>query len=127
MKVKKTCMFFLAALFLITTVSAGLAQDKKKKKKGSGAPTQQVEGQIILHKDKMDVKVLKEDFTTITILYDKGTRFEVLARASDADLGQEERPPSGTVTYYMKDGKPVATKISYSPRANWGIKKKKKK
>ncbi|MDP2647370.1 MAG: hypothetical protein Q8P24_20770 [Desulfobacterales bacterium] len=120
MKAKKIFTFFLVTLFLIASVSTGLAQEKKKKKKGDDGAT----GQLILHEDKGDVKVLFEDWKHMTIPYDANTKFMVGGKeGSPKDLAAHgENWPKGKVSYIMKEGKPVATEISFSK-----VKKKKKK
>ena len=55
---------------------------------------------------------------------------EATVKAKVSDLEKEmkqSRLPQATVTYVMKDGKPVATKVSFKSRAKWGLEKKKKK
>jgi hypothetical protein len=114
----------LAVLFVVSFVSLGLAEEKEKSTK--------VKGTIIYNPEKNYVKVVSKDYKTVTIYLDKGTKLEATVGAKTKDLANEKDSqgrvnlPAGTVTYTMKDGKPVAKKISYKSKAKWGIKAKKK-
>ena len=123
---KKTATYILAFLLIVSFVSPCLAKDKKKAMKAKG--------QLIYNEDKGYVKVLAKDQTTTTIYLDKKTKYEAVVKAKEKDLANEKDsrgrtnlPKGAVVTYTMKDGKPVATKVSYKSKASWGIKKKKKK
>ena len=57
----------------------------------------------------------------------EGVECTVKAKTSDLEKEMSQsRLPTGTVTYIIKDGRKVATEISFKSRAGWGIKKKKK-
>ena len=122
---KKTLVIILAFLFFFSSLSIGLAKDKKKSLKAKGT--------IIYNQEGDYIKVVDKDYKTVTINLEKKTKFETTVKASNKDLANEKDSrgrtnlPKGTVTYVMKDGKAVAKKVSYKSKASWGIKKKKKK
>ena len=121
--VKKTLTLLTVVVFVLVGVTSGLAQEKKPK-------AYQVKGMLVVHPEAKDVKVVDKDYQYHTIYYDKKTRVEATVKASTKDLEKEMSQsslPTGTVTYIVKDGKKVATKISFKSRAGWGLKKKKKK
>jgi hypothetical protein len=124
MMVRKTLTVILAVLFVVSFVSISLAEKKKKATK--------VKGTIIYNPEKNYVKVVPKDYKTVTIYLDKGTKLEATVGAKTKDLANEKDSrgrvnlPKGAVTYTVKDGKPVAKKISYKSKAKWGIKAKKK-
>jgi len=121
---KKRLTLLLVVVFAVSCVSVGFAQEKKKPK------TYKVKGMMVVHPETKDVKVVDKDYQYHTIYYNKKTKVEATVKAKPADMEKEmsqSRLPSGTVTYMIKDGKKVATKISFKSRAGWGIKKKKKK
>ena len=71
------------------------------------------------------IKALEESMRT-----DKEILLSAQVKAKTNDLEKEmsqSRLPKGTVTYIIKDGKKIATKVSFKSRAGWGLKKKKKK
>jgi len=121
---RRRLTLLVVVVFVLSCVTVGLAQDKKKPKE------YKVEGMMVVHPETKDVKVVDKDYQYHTIYYNKKTRVEATVRAKPADLEKEmsqSRLPKGTVTYIIKDGQKVATKISFKSRAGWGIKKKKKK
>ena len=74
--------------------------------------------------------MVDKDYQYNTIYYNKKTKVEATAKTKTADLKKEmsqSRLPTGTVTYIIKDGKKVDTKINFKSHASWGLKKKKKK
>ena len=113
----------IVSVSLMLTLALGLpclAKDKALKAKG----------QLVYNPDKNYVKVMDKDYKVITIYLDKKTGFEATTKAKKKDFAQEltqSRLPKGTVTYREKDGKLIATKVSYKGRVKWGIVKKKKK
>ena len=113
------CMFLIVVFFLVSTAIAGEKAEEKT-----------VKGMIVLHEDTGDVKIVTKDYEYVTVYFDKKTKVEATVKSSIADLAKEpatKRLPKGTVTFVMKDGKPVAKKISYKARTKWAIKKKAKK
>jgi ABC-type Na+ efflux pump permease subunit len=122
---KKIVISILAMLLVVSFISSGLCEEKKKAEKAKGM--------IILNQEKNYIKVLDEEYKTVTIYLDKKTKYEAVVKAKLKDFAQEKkesRLPKGTVTYKMKGGKPVATKVQYKGRqrsVKWAIKKKEKK
>ena len=85
---------------------------------------------MVVHPETKDIKVVDENYKYHTIYYNKKTKVEATVKAKISDFEKEmsqSRLPKGTVTYIIKDGKPIATKVSFKSRAGWGLKKKKKK
>jgi hypothetical protein len=122
MKTKKILIGFFVMVLAISFVLSVYAKDKKSSEK--------VKGKIITNLDENYVKVIADDYKVHKIYFHKKTKVEatVKAKVEDLSTSREGRNfPVGTVTFVMKDGKPMAEKISYNSRANWGIKKKKKK
>ena len=121
---KRTLTLLLVMVFGGVCFSDGFAQDKQKPKE------YKVKGMMVVHPESKDVKVVDEKYEYHTINYDKKTRVEATVRAKTADLEKEMSQsslPDATVTYIIKDGKKIATKISFKSRADWGLQKKKKK
>ena len=123
MKVKRTVILIMTLLLMAAFLSPCLAQEKKKAMKAKG--------QLIYNEDNGYVKVLDKDYKVTTIYLDKKTKYEAVVKAKEKDLanekdsqGRRNLPKGAVVTYTMKDGKPVATKVSYKSSARWGIKKK---
>jgi ABC-type Na+ efflux pump permease subunit len=117
---KKIVISMVALLLAVSFISSGFCEEKKKAEKAKGM--------IILNEEKNYIKVLDEEYKTVTIYLDKKTKYEAVVSAKIKDLAQEKgqsRLPTGTVTYTMKDGKPVAAKVQYKGREKWAIKKKK--
>lgn len=122
MKSGKVLVGFFVVVLAVSFAFGSFAGDKKAAEK--------VKGKIITNFDENYVKVISDDYKVHKIYFHKKTKVEATVKAKIDDLAipKEGRSfPSGTVTYVMKDGKPMAEKISYKSRANWGIKKKKKK
>ena len=85
---------------------------------------------MVVHQETKDIKVVDKDYQYHTIYYNKKTSVQATVKAKTSDLEKEmsqSRLPTGTVTYIIKDGKKIATKVSFNSRASWGLKKKKKK
>ena len=121
---RKAMILMVAVVFVLGCVLAGYAQEGKKPK------TYKVKGMMVVHPETKDVKVVDKDYQYHMIYYNKKTKVEATVKAKTADLEKEmsqSQLPSGTVTYMIKDGKKIATKISFKSRAGWGLKKKKKK
>jgi hypothetical protein len=119
---KKTLGLLVAVVFVVSCVSVGFAKDKPK--------TYKLKGMMVVHPKTKDIKVVDKDYNYHTIYYNKKTRVTATVKAKTSDLEKEmtqSRLPKGTVTYVIKDGKKIATKVSFTSRAGWGLKKKKKK
>jgi len=122
---KKILTLLMVVVFMLSCVSVGFAADKKKVKAKKIKAVH-----MVVHPETKDIKVVDEDYEYHTIYYNKKTKVEARVKAKVSDFEKEmkqSRLPAGTVTYVIKDGKPVATKILFKSRANWGIKKKTKK
>ena len=122
MKTKKILIGFFVMVLSVCFVCSGYAKEKKKSEK--------VKGKIITNFDQNYVKVITDDYKVHKIYFHKKTKVEATVKAKIGDLAipKEGRSfPAGTVTFVVKDGKPMAEKISYKSRASWGIAKKKKK
>jgi hypothetical protein len=120
---KKISMFLLVLVFVMSVSSLGLAEEKKAKEV-------KLKGMMVIHPETKDIKFVTEDYQYHTIYYNKKTKVTATVKAKISDLEKEmeqKRLPKGTVTYVIKDGKPVAKKTSFKSRAKWGLKKKKKK
>jgi hypothetical protein len=114
--IKRSLTVIVVLVFVVTVCSLVLAAEKKK-----------VKGMIAVHPDKKDMKVIADDFSYDVIYYNKKTKVEATVKAKISDFEKEmkqSRLPKGTVTYIIKDGKKIATKVSFKSRASWGIKKK---
>jgi len=119
---KKTLALLMAVVFAVSCVSVGFAKDKPK--------TYTLKGMMVVHPKTKDIKVVDKDYNYHTIYYDKKTSVTATVKAKTSDLEKEmtqSQLPTGTVTYILKDGKKIATKVSFKSRAGWGLKKKKKK
>ena len=119
---KKLLTVMIAFVFVVSCVSVGFAKDKPK--------TYKLKGMMVVHPEAKDIKLVDKNYEYHTIYYNKKTKVEATVKAKTSDLEKEmsqSRLPTGTVTYIIKDGKKVATKVSFKSRAGWGLKKKKKK
>ena len=120
MNKKTLCIIAFTLMLTVVFSLTCLAKDKALKAKG----------QIVYNPDKNYVKVMDKNYKVITIYLDKKTKYEATVKAKEKDFsqeGKESRLPKGTVAYKEKDGKLIATKVSYKGRVKWGIVKKKKK
>ena len=110
---------------MVSVCSLAIAADKKKVKAKKIKAVM-----MVVHPETKDIKVVDENYQYHTIYYNKKTKVEATVKAKISDFEKEmeqSRLPGGTVTYVIKDGKPIATKVSFKSRASWGLKKKKKK
>ena len=117
---KRMILILSLTLILISLIpSICLAQEEEEKK--VKLLEWKVRGQLIPHPDKNDVKVMTDDFQTFTFPLMKGARIEVTTRGKLEDMAKEAegRLPKGEVTYTIIDGKPVATRISYTSGETW--------
>ncbi len=119
---KKLLTVMIAVVFVVSCLSVGFAKDKPK--------THKLKGMMVVHPDTKDIKLVDKNYEYHTIYYNKKTRVTATVKAKTSDLEKEmsqSRLPTGTVTYIIKGGKKIATKVSFKSRAGWGLKKKKKK
>ena len=67
------------------------------------------------------MKVLTENYETETITVTEKTRIDATVRGKLEYMGVEAESnlPKGEVTYIIVDGKPVATRITYTSRETW--------
>ena len=122
MKTRKILIGFFVMVLSVCFVFSGYAKEKK--------PSEKVKGKIITNFDQNYVKVITDDYKVHKIYFHKKTKVEATVNAKIGDLAipkEGNNFPAGTVTFVMRDGKPMAEKISYKSRASWGITKKKKK
>jgi len=122
---RKALVCILAMVFMVSVSSFAVAADKKKVKAKKIKAVH-----MVVHPETKDIKVVDKDYEYKTIYYNKKTKVEAQVKAKISDFEKEmtqSRLPAGTVTYVIKDGKPMATKIVFKSRAKWGIKKKAKK
>ncbi len=110
------CM--LAVGFVLVS-SSMFAAEKEKKEKGP-APLK-VKGEFIPHTDSKDIKVLTENYETVTVLVNDKTRIDASVKgtldymATEAEL----KLPKGEITYTEVDGKFVATRVTYTSSETW--------
>ena len=119
---KKTLTLLMVVVFVVSCVSVGFAKDKPK--------TYKLKGMMVVHPKTKDIKLVDKNYEYHTVYYNKKTSVQATVKAKTSDLEKEmsqSRLPTGTVTYIIKDGKKIATKVSFKSRAGWGLKKKKKK
>jgi protein involved in sex pheromone biosynthesis len=121
---KKTIICALTIVFMVSVCSPAIAADKKKVK------AKKIKAVLmVVHPETRAIKVVDENYQYHTIYYNKKTKVEATVKAKIRDFEKEmsqSRLPKGTGTYIIKDGKPIATKVSFKSRAGWGLKKKKK-
>lgn len=117
----------VCALWVATIIPAFLApslpaQEAKGEKQEKAAPLR-IRGDLIPHPDSNDVKVLTEKYDTLVIIVDEKTRIEASVKATMDAMAKEAelKLPKGEVTYTIVDGKPVATRITYSSGETWNM------
>lgn len=110
----------LAAVAMVFLASSLLAEEAKEGKKEKAAPLR-ARGELIPHPETNDVKLLLENYDTLVITVNEKTRIEASARAKLDDMAKEAeiRLPRGEVTYTIVDGKPMATRITYTSNETW--------
>jgi hypothetical protein len=121
--VKRFALIVFAAAVIPAFVAGSLpAQEAKEGQQEKAAPMR-IKGDLIPHPDSSDVKVLTEKFETLVIIVDEKTRIEASVKAKIDDMAKEAafRLPKGEVTYTVVDGKPVATRITYSSGETWDM------
>ncbi len=111
--------FWMLAIGFLLVSSPLLAAEEVKKEKAP-APLR-VRGELIPHTDTKDIKVLLENYETVTVLVNEKTRIEPAVRGSLEYLAQEAelRLPRGEITYTEIDGKLVATRVTYNSNETW--------
>ena len=94
------------------------AEEGKKKDKDKGT---KVRGNLIPHMESKDIKVLTENYETITVIVNEKTQIlpSVQGKLEDMEKEAELNLPKGEVTYTIVDGQPVATRVTYTSRAKW--------
>ena len=80
-------------------------------------------GDLIPHLDSKDIKVLTENYETITVIVNDKTQIlsTVRGKLDDMEKEAEFNLPKGEVTYIMVDGQPVATRVTYNSRETWNM------
>ena len=122
MKTKKILIGLFVMVLAVSFAFSGYADEKKSSEK--------VKGKIITTLDENYFKIITDDYKVHKIYFHKKTKVEATVKANIKDLAMSKEGrnfPQGTVTFVVKNGKPMAEKISYNSKASWGIKKKKKK
>ena len=111
-------MLAIGLAFLSSPLSAA---DEAKKEKAP-APLK-VKGELIPHPGSKDIKVLTENYETLTIMVDDKTRIEAAIKGSLNYLSQEAelKLPKGEITYVEVDGKLVATRVTYISGETWNM------
>ena len=109
----------MLAVGLVLVSSFLFAAEEGKKEKGP-APLR-VKGELIPHPDSKDIKVLTENYDTVTVMVTDKTRIEPSVKGTLDYLSQEAelKLPKGEVTYTEVDGKPVATRVTYTSGEVW--------
>ncbi len=112
------CLLAVMAVF-VGTVSMAAEEGKKKEK----AEALKAKGDLIPHPEDNNVKILTSDYQTVEVEVTNKTAIEAVVKAKLPDMGAEAEfnLPKGEVTYTMVDGKPVATKITYTSRETWKL------
>ena len=116
-------LFVLCILTVVSVFCSSLvmAAEEGKDGKKAAAPEKKIKGDLIPHPESGDIKVLTENYETETMVVNDKTRIEATVRAKLPDMGAEAEYnlPNGEVTYIIVDGKPVATRITYTSRETW--------
>jgi len=112
------CMLSVGLVLMSSSLFA--AEEGKKEK--APAPLR-VKGELIPHLDSKDIKVLTENYETVTVMVNDKTRIEVSVKGTMEFMSQEAelKLPKGEVTYTEVDGKPVATRITYTSGETWNM------
>ena len=117
---KRAILIVSLALVIPVVLSFSLysAEEGKKKDKDKGT---KVRGNLIPHMESKDIKVLTENYETITVIVNDKTRIEpsVQGNLEDMEKEAEFNLPKGEVTYTLVDGQPVAQRVTYSSKAKW--------
>ena len=110
------CM--LAVGFVLVSSSLFAAEEGKKEK---GPAPLRVKGELIPHPESKDIKVLTENYETVTVIVNDKTRIEGSVKGTLVYLSQEAelKLPKGEVTYTEVDGKFVATRVTYTSGETW--------
>ncbi len=114
----------IVCLMAVMTVFCGLlAQAAEEKKEGKKEKALKAKGELIPHPEENDVKVLLENYETITVTVTDKTKIEASVKSKLDNMAKEAefKLPKGEVTYTIVDGKPVATRITYGSGAVWNF------
>ncbi len=116
------CM--LAVGFMLVS-SSMFAAEKEKKEKEKGPAALKVKGELIPHPDSNDIKVLTENYETVTVIVNDKTQINATVKGKLDYMAQEAelKLPKGEVTYTEVDGKPVAQRVTYSSGEKWKMDK----
>jgi hypothetical protein len=120
---KRTILVLVLSLISFSCLtSVCLSQDEKAAEaKKMKIVEMKAKGQLIPHPETNDIKILTDDYKTLTIPLDKTTRIEVTVKGTLDFMAEEAflKLPKGEITYTMVDGKPVAIKVTYSSGETW--------
>ncbi len=110
------CM--LAVGFVLVSSSLFAAEEEKKEK---GPAPLRVKGNLIPHPESKDIKVLTENYETVTVIVNDKTRINASVKGNLDYMSQEAglKLPQGEVTYTEVDGKFVATGVTYTSSETW--------
>ena len=114
---KRLILIVSLALVIPVFLSFSLySPEKEKKDKGT-----KVRGNLIPHLESKDIKVLTENYETITVIVNEKTQIlpSVQGKLEDMEKEAELNLPKGEVTYTIVDGQPVATRVTYTSREKW--------
>ncbi len=119
-------VLFIGCLLAVMAVFCGsLAQSAEEKKEGKKekAAALKAKGELIPHPEEKDVKVLLDNYETITVTVTDKTKIEASVKSKLDNMAKEAefKLPKGEVTYTIVDGKPVATRITYGSGAVWNF------
>lgn len=115
------CVLAVVSVFCSSLVMA--AEEGKEGKKAEKKSEKKMKGDLIPHSDTGDIKVLTENYETETMVVNEKTNITATVKAKLDDMGKEAEfnLPKGEVTYTIIDGKPVATRITYTSRETWNL------
>ncbi len=116
---KRLILIVSLALVIPVFLSFSLysAEEGKKEKKKE----EKARGNLIPHADTKDVKVLTDNYETITVKITDKTQIlpSVRGKLEDMEKEAEFNLPKGEVSYTIVDGQPVATRVTYTSRETW--------
>ena len=114
------CM--LAVGFVLVSSSMFAAEEGKKEKAPAAL---KVKGELIPHPESNDVKVLTENYETVTVIVNDKSRIDATVKGTLDYMAQEAelKLPKGEITYTEVDGKFVAQRVTYSSGETWKMDK----
>jgi hypothetical protein len=117
-------ILFIACLLAVVMVfcsSFVFAAEEGSEGKKAASAEKKIKGDLIPHPGDGDVKVLTAEFEAETIIVNDKTRIDASIKANLEDMSKESEfnLPKGEITYTIVDGKPVATRITYTSRETW--------